>query len=251
MLSAHRHEQIRRALLAGRRVRVADLATELAVSSETIRRDLELLEAQGLLRRVHGGAVPFRPDEEQPLLERSRIRPREKQAIGRLAAGLVRDGMSLFVDTGSTTLAFARELSGLRQLQVTTNSLDVARILGRQEGFRVKVTPGWVRANDNALIGGDTIAYVRRFVFDAVVMGIAACDLEHGWMDYAEEESDLRRALVQQTRQGILLVDDSKFGRRALVRTFDLETRLVVVTNAAPPPAYREVFERHGLRVVA
>ena len=250
MLSAHRHAQIRRALATGERVRAAELAARLAVSTETIRRDLELLEAQGLLRRVHGGAVPFRLDEEQPLLERSRIRPREKLTIGRLAAGLIKDGMSLVVDTGSTTLAFARELLRHRNLQVTTNSLDIAALLGRQKEMRVKVTPGWVRANDNALIGGDTIAYVRRFVFDTVVMGIAACDLEHGWMDYAEEESDLRRALVQQTQRGILLVDDSKFGRRALLRTFDLDAPLVVVANQPPPPVFRERFELAKLRIV-
>lgn len=250
MLSAHRHETILKRLHSLGRIRAAELARELVVSEETIRRDLTELEALGRLRRVHGGAVPFRPDEEQPLLERSRIRPREKARIGAIAAGLVEDGMSIFVDTGSTPMAFARALAGRRDLQLVTNSLDIARHLAPERGVKVKITPGWVRANDNAVLGGDTIGFVRRFVFDLAIMGIAACDPEHGWMDYAEEESDLRRALVAQSRRGVLIVDDSKFGRRASIRTFDLRDDLTVVTNRRPPEPFAGIFAEARVRVV-
>jgi DeoR family transcriptional regulator, glycerol-3-phosphate regulon repressor len=250
MLSAHRHETILKRLEGNGRIRAVDLAHELVVSEETIRRDLTELEALGRLRRVHGGAVLFRSDEEQPLLERARIRTREKARIGAIAAGLVADGMSVFVDTGSTPMAFARALVGRRQLQLVTNSLDIARLLAPERGIKVKVTPGWVRPNDNAVLGGDTIAFVRRFVFDLAIMGIAACDAQHGWMDYAEEESDLRRALIPQCHRGVLIVDDSKFGRRASVRTFDLQEDLLVVTNRHPPEPFAGIFAESGLKIL-
>ena len=112
------------------------------------------------------------------------------------------------------------------------------------------MTPGWVRSNDNAVLGGDTIAFVRRFVFDLAIMGIAACDAQHGWMDYAEEESDLRRAVVPQSRKGVLIVDESKFGRRASVRTFELQDALLVVTNRRPPEPFAGIFAEAGVQVV-
>ncbi|WP_051328654.1 DeoR/GlpR family DNA-binding transcription regulator [Geminicoccus roseus] len=249
-LTRHRHEVILRRLEREPRVRVSGLASELAVSEETIRRDLDELEVRGRLRRVHGGAVPFRPDEEQPLGERSRIKPKEKAKIGQIAAGLVADGMTVFVDTGSTPLAFARALIGKRDVQLITNSLDIAQLLAQEPGLRIKVTPGWLRANDNALLGGDTIAFVRRFVFDIAVMGIAACDAQFGWMDYGEEESDLRRILYQQARQNVLICDDSKFGRRASVRTFELGTQLTLVTNRPPPDLFTKAFGEAGVEVL-
>jgi DeoR family glycerol-3-phosphate regulon repressor len=249
-LTRHRHETILRRLEREPRVRVVLLATELAVSEETIRRDLDELEARGRLRRIHGGAVPFRPDEEQPLGERSRVKSKEKTKIGQIAAALVEDGMTVFVDTGSTALAFARALVGRRDVQLVTNSLDIAQMLAPEPGLRIKVTPGWLRSNDNALLGGDTIAFVRRFVFDIAVMGIAACDQQHGWMDYGEEESDLRRILYQQSRRNVVICDESKFGRRASVRTFDLATQLTIATNRLPPEPFTTTFREAGVEVL-
>lgn len=231
------------------RVGVAGLARELEVSQETIRRDLTVLEAAGRLRRVYGGAVRFRPDEEQPILERSRIKAREKARLSQVARELIRPSMSIFIDTGSTLTAFARTLVDAGGLTVMTNSLDIAEFLAQVPDLKVKTTPGWVRANDNALIGGDTVAFVRRFVFDAVFMGIAACDPHYGWMDYADEESELRRVLIEQTRRPVILADDSKFGRHASIRTFDLSTPLTVVTNQPVGPPFAQLFAEAGVAV--
>lgn len=244
-----RHTSIIEELDKSGRVEVAKLSSLCGVSQETIRRDLASLEAVGRLRRVHGGAVPFRADLEQPMFVRSRVRPREKALVGRIARGIVHDGMSIFIDTGSTPTAFARTLADARQLTVTTNSLDVARTLAQWSGIRVKVTPGWVRGNDLALVGSDTLDFVRRFVFDVAFMGIAACNAEHGWMDYGEEESDLRRILLEQSRAPVLLADESKFGRLASVRTFDLTTKLTVVTSRAPSEPFAGIFKRSGVEV--
>ena len=249
MLSATREQAILQALERDGRVAVGELAGTLEVSAETVRRDLAALEAAGRLRRVHGGAVLFQPDKEQPIVVRSRIKSREKARLASIAREMVADGMSIFIDTGSTPMAFARTLTDARRLTVMTNSLDIAATLAQAPGLKVKTTPGWVRANDNALVGGDTVAFVRRFVFDAVFMGIAACDLRYGWMDYADEESELRRVLVEQTRRPVLLADDSKFGRHASIRTFGLETSPAVITNRAPPQPFAEIFERAGVEV--
>lgn len=245
-----RHQTILQALDREGRVRVAGLAERLGVSHETIRRDLSALDEAGRLRRVHGGAVLFRPDEEQPIVIRSRIKPREKAHIAAVAREMIEEGMSIFIDTGSTALAFARTLIDARDLTVITNSLDIARMLATAPGVSTKVTPGSVRANDNALVGGDTVEFVRRFVFDIAFMGIAACDPEFGWMDYSDEESQLRRNLIKQTRHPVMIADDHKFGRHASIRTFDITTKLTVVTNRAVQQPFERIFKDASVDVL-
>ncbi|WBO59209.1 DeoR/GlpR family DNA-binding transcription regulator [Acidocella sp. MX-AZ03] len=139
MLTHHRHQEIMAALHQAGRVEVAGIATVLSVSEETIRRDMKLLEEQGLLRRIYGGAVLPRLDQDRPLLERGKLNAREKARVGHLAQKLVRDGMSIFIDSGTSTLALARVLAG-RSINVTTNSINVALLLGDGPG-RVNLTP--------------------------------------------------------------------------------------------------------------
>ena len=112
MLTNHRHQEIMTSLHQAGRVEVAGIARLLNVSEETIRRDMKLLEEQGLLRRIYGGAVLPRLDQDRPLLERGKLNAREKARVGHLAQKLVRDGMSIFIDSGTSTLALARGLAG-------------------------------------------------------------------------------------------------------------------------------------------
>ncbi|WP_018043331.1 DeoR/GlpR family DNA-binding transcription regulator [Methylobacterium sp. 88A] len=249
MLTDHRYQEILSRLNGTGRVGVSDVAAYLRVSEETIRRDLKVLEERGVLRRIHGGAVPPRLDQDRPLQERGKTNPREKAKVAANAEGLIRDGMSVFIDTGTTTLAFARRLSG-RNLTVTTNSIDVALHLGSGPA-RVNLTPGMLRARDNALVGYETVAYAQRFYFDIAFMGIAACDLTHGWMDYEEHESALRKVLRGQARQSVLLADSRKFGRQANICTFGLSERLTLVTDRPPPQPFLDHFTQHDIDLIS
>lgn len=243
MLNNHRHQEIMASLHQAGRVDVASVAAMLDVSEETIRRDMKLLEEQGALRRIYGGAVLPRLDQDRPLLERGKLNSREKSRVAQLALPLVRDGMSLFIDSGTTTLALARLLAG-RAITVTTNSINVALLLGGGP-TRVNLAPGTLRPKDNALVGYETVAYASRFFFDIAFMGISAADIDHGWMDYEEHESVLRRTLKHQARRGVLLVDSRKFGRQANLYTFGLSEPLTVVTDREPPPAFKEIFVKY------
>lgn len=244
----HRHQEILSRLRDAGRIAVSDIAGSLSVSEETVRRDLRELEQRGLLRRVHGGAVPPRLDQERPLVERGKVNTRAKARVGELAERLVEDGMSIFIDTGTTTLAFARHMIG-RNVTVTTNSLDIALLLGASVP-RMHLTPGMLRTKDNALIGYEPVNYVRRFFYDIAFMGIAACDAGHGWMDYEAHESVLRQTLRGQSRRPVLLADAQKFGRQAYLNTFALDERLTVVCDRSPPAPFADKFARHGIEVV-
>ncbi|MBB4953594.1 DeoR family glycerol-3-phosphate regulon repressor [Agrobacterium vitis] len=247
-MAEHRYEEILRHLRGEGRIAVAVLATGLSVSEETVRRDLAELERRGLLRRVHGGAVPPRLDQEQPLIERGKHNMRGKARVGELAQTLLTDGMSIFLDTGTTTLAFARQLIG-KNITVTTNSLDITLLLG-QSLPRVNLTPGTLRTKDNALVGYETIAYVGRYFYDMAFMGIGGCDIALGWMDYEEHESTLRQALRSRARRRVMLADFGKFDRQAYLKTFGLEEPLTVVCDKAPPPHFQQEFVRHEVDIL-
>lgn len=232
------------------RISVSEIAGDLNVSEETIRRDLKALESDGYLRRVHGGAVLPALNKERPLEERSRIQQKEKRLVADRAASLVSEGMSLFLDTGTTTLVFANRLKEFQRLNVITNSLDIALSISRDSGNDVRVTPGTLRRNDNALVGYDTIDYVRNRYFDIAFMGIAAVNLRFGFMDYEEDEAMLRRNLLQQSKMNVILADHSKFGRTVSVRTMGLGEITHLVTDRQPAEEYRSLFESNEVEIV-
>ncbi|MGF7189212.1 DeoR/GlpR family DNA-binding transcription regulator [Robbsia andropogonis] len=231
MLNQPRLDEILRLLNQQHRVKSMDLARLLGVSEETIRRDFKLLEGQGKIRRLHGGAVLPKLNEEQPLQVRNRIKTQAKVALAGKAAALVQEGMSLFLDTGTTTLALAQRLTEFSKLRVVTNSLDIALLLTHQSSNHVMTTPGDVRRNDNALIGSHTMEFARQFHYDIAFMGIGGIDLELGFMDYEESEALIRRTLVRHCVRSVVVADDGKFGHRAFVNTLPFDAIDTLVTN--------------------
>ncbi len=221
------------------RVSVNDLSASLAVSTETIRRDLKALEARGEARRVYGGAVLDRKTE-QPFAERRRVQAREKARIGAAAAALVEDGMTIFVDTGTTTLAFARHLVSRPGVTVHTNSIDVADLLGRNPKADVHVTGGTLVPVFKSLFGPDTTRAVERNVYDLAVMSIGTVHAEHGFMDRGQDEADLRRVARGRAKRSLMLADGSKFGRLGRITTFALTEVDVLVTDAPLKGAFAE-----------
>src|SRR5258708_1320054 len=177
MLNQPRLDEILRHLSQQQRVKSLDLATSFGVSEETIRRDFKFLEGLGKLRRVHGGAILPRLNEEQPLQVRNRIKTQAKVALAACAAQLVQDGMAVFLDTGTTTLALAQRLTEFKRLRVVTNSLDIAQLIAHHSDNDVVVTPGDLRRNDNALIGPHTLEFAGQFHYDIAFMGIGGIDL--------------------------------------------------------------------------
>lgn len=231
LLNQPRLDEIMRLLAQHQRVKASDLAQSLFVSEETIRRDFKYLEEAGKLRRIHGGAILPRPNEEQPLQVRSRIKTQAKARMAARAAQLVTDGMAIFLDTGTSTLALAQQLTALSNLKIITNSLDIAQLITQQSDNHVLVAPGDVRRNDNALIGGHTLEFARQFHYDIAFMGIGAVDLKLGFMDYEEPEALLRRTLAAHCLRSVVLADDAKFGHRTFINTLPFSAITTVVTN--------------------
>ncbi|WP_311274432.1 DeoR/GlpR family DNA-binding transcription regulator [Methylobacterium sp. WCS2018Hpa-22] len=231
------------------RVTVKDLATRLAISTETVRRDLRDLELRGHARRVYGGAVLDRRESDRPFDERVRVAAREKARIAEAALPLVEDGMTVFIDAGTTTLAFARKLLG-RRIRVHTNSIDIAALLAGDPQAQVTVLGGDMKPDYRALFGHRTHAVLREHIYDVAIMGIVTVHHAHGFMDLGEDEAVLRRFAVERTRHSVILADSSKFGRLGTIRTFGLDAVDTLVTNAPLTRDIARAFQRTRVDVI-
>ncbi len=250
MLNSHRHEYIMEKIQETDKVTVADLMTGLDVSDETVRRDLKDLEAQGLLRRIHGGAIGVSRNRDEPIRERAQKSAKEKVVIAQKAVGLISDNTSIFLDTGSTTEALAKQLGRFSDLKLYTNSINVALAARDHFGVSVFITPGELRKVELDVVGYDTVDYISNYLFDTVFMGTAGVDAERGFMDFEEHESRIRQALMKSTRNRVMLADVSKFGKTANICTAKFETIDRLVTDTKPPADYQSTFDRSGMEVI-
>lgn len=248
-------EQRRREILAAvdrqQRVSVDQLAAELKVSRETIRRDLSLLSERGLLRKVHGGAMNVQTAIESAFAKRVRANRAEKQAIARAAAQLFQPGDSLFVDAGSTTAVFAAELTQQRGLTVITNATEVAAQLWNGGGEnRIYLLGGQYHGEGSETLGPLALELIGRFQADHAVLTIGAVDPVQGFMDYNIDEATVAQAMIRQARAVTILADHSKLERTALVRVCQFGAVARLVTDSAPPEALGRALAEADVEVV-
>jgi DeoR family transcriptional regulator, glycerol-3-phosphate regulon repressor len=240
-------------MILGQRQRapVDELASELGVSRETVRRDLARLEEAGLLRKVHGGAVALLLASEANLVSRSVQLRLEKQWIAERAATLFQPGDSLFVDAGSTTTAFAGALASAKGLTVVTNSIDVAlRLGGPRSSHRVHLLGGDVRAADRETVGPETIDQIGRFRPRYAVLTVGAIDLTGEVFDFDPEEASVARAMIGQVQAVIVLADHSKFGRPALLRICHLRQVSRLITDRPPDAPMRRTMKAGNTELI-
>jgi DeoR/GlpR family transcriptional regulator of sugar metabolism len=231
------------------RVSVQDLADHFQVSRETIRRDLKQLELLGQVRCIYGGAVKPRRDADEPIADRMRINAREKARIGAAAAALLDNDLKIFVDTGTTTLAFAKHLLGWPNVTVYTNSLDIVELLCRPGAPTVHVVGGRLDAKYRAFMGREAVDCVVGHFFDIAFVSIVAVDSRLGFMDLGEDEAVLRRTLRSHSRQCVMLADSSKFGRQGSICTYGFADVDVLITDAPLGPEFLPPLEEAQVKV--
>lgn len=214
--------------------RINDLAQELDVSDETIRRNIRPLVNKGLVLKVHGGIMlPDRMDE-LPFQSRLQEQRGVKQRIAALAADQINDGDSLMLDGGATTAYVALALTGHRDLQLVTNSVEIGRTLAPRGHNRVHMAGGELRPDDLAMFGATTLDFVRGFHVRHAILSIAAIN-EWGFMNNHPCESEFARAVMAQSERVIVVADHGKFGRDGFVSVCGLDGVDMLVTDAEPP----------------
>jgi DeoR family transcriptional regulator, fructose operon transcriptional repressor len=200
--------------------RTSEIARELGVSRETVRRDLKSLESEGLLDRVHGGAVIPEHVSEASFDKRRRLNWNEKVQIGRKALNLLSPGMSIFLDAGTTTLAFAEQLRNGPEVTIITNSLSAAEILGQD----ALLLGGRILSDVPACFGELTLSQIDRFRADIAIISPTAVQVESGVMYYELHESEVARAMANRARQTFVLADSSKISATSRVIMAELSS---------------------------
>lgn len=243
-----RHAEVLRMLGTERRVESADLARRFGVSAESVRKDLAQLEARGLLRRVHGGAVPHRRQSDEPAVGTRTEHAAQKTAIAEHALRLVPDGGALLIDAGSTTLRFAEMLPVDRDLVVYTNALPLATELLRR-GVTVVSLGGRLRPETGAAVGPQAVAALRDLNVDVAFLGTNALSFDRGLTTPHADEAAVKHAMLAAARQRVFLVDTSKFARESLARHADLDDVDVLVTDAGLRAEHRDRLLALGVTV--
>lgn len=248
MLAARRREEILARLERDGGVRVSDLVAALGVSDMTIRRDLGLLENDGLLAKVHGGAVALADDADDPTstsepgFEAKSVRQlAEKEAIARHAASLVRPGWAIAVSAGTTTYALARHLALVPRLTVVTNSVWVADVLHREaEPTQTVLLTGGQRTPSDALVGPVAITALRSMHLDAAFLGVHGMDGAAGFTTPNLLEAETNRAMVASSRRLVVLADSTKWGTVALSSMAPLGAARRLISDIGLPEQARE-----------
>jgi DeoR family transcriptional regulator, fructose operon transcriptional repressor len=235
------------------RLSVSVLAAEYDVTTETVRRDLSTLERMGLVRRVHGGAVPAHSLAviESGLSERDAANTAEKDQIARAALDFLPPaGSVILVDAGSTTSRFASLLPRDHRLTVVTHAVPVAARLAGNPQVELHLLPGRVRTTTQAAVGPETVAALANLRADAVFLGTNGITADHGLSTPDWDEAATKRAMVQSARRSIVLADASKVGTESPQRFAALDEVDVLVTDDAISTADRRELTRAGLEVV-
>jgi DeoR family fructose operon transcriptional repressor len=235
------------------RLAVAAVAEQFGVTTETVRRDLALLERAGMLRRVHGGAVQAGALTlaEPGLGERHDTRTEAKRKIAAVALDLLpaTDG-SVILDGGSTTAALAEVLPADRALYVATNSVPIASRLSVSPGVTLHVLGGRVRGITQTAVGDATVRAMQDLRVDVVFLGTNGVSAVHGFSTPDEAEAATKRAMVRASQRVIVLGDSSKLGREHLVRFAAIEDVDVLVTDGEADPGLVAELETMGIEVL-
>jgi DeoR/GlpR family transcriptional regulator of sugar metabolism len=230
------------------RVEITELGALLSVSEMTIRRDMEVLEREGILKRVRGGAISATSRSyEPPFALRMQRNAEAKRRIGRAAAEMVSEGETVIIDVGTTALAVAEALKDRRNLTTVTPSLRAAWLLADNAELRVIVTGGIVRPRERSLVGFLSDKAFENLYCDTYFMGIGGIDVDAGFTEFNLDDARVKQEAMRYSRRCIAVADATKLGRVAFARVADLEQVDALITDADPEKAHR--LQEAGLEI--
>lgn len=249
MFAAERQQRIRELMLRHKRLDVMTLSGLLAVTEVTVRRDLEKLEAEGFLTRMHGGAVLNEDANTSGYLAAVDQTPLEKKVIGEIAAMLIENGQTVFLGPGETCVQVAANLRDRTRLTLLTNDLAVALRLNGNSGISVVVVGGNLLHGSNSLIGPMALAALRGIFVDKAVIGVNGVSMERGLTVNSLEQAVFLREIMKIAREIVVVADYTKFDYNGFAPVCALTEVHKVVTNKEVPEKYKEFFFNHQIKV--
>lgn len=247
---SNRHRQILSLIKANGFATVEEMAKTFNVTPQTIRRDINMLDENGHVARYHGGAGLSASTENVDYRHRKEIYLDEKRKIAQLAASIIEDKTSLFINIGTTTEYVAEELvTHGKKLRVITNNLNVATIMSKKQDFEVIVAGGIVRSRDCGVTGEAAVKFIRQFKVDVGIIGISGIDSDGTLLDFDFREVYVARAIIENSRKVFLVADHSKFGRNAMVKLGHIKEIDTLITDQMPSEQLIEVLQNNDVNL--
>ena len=233
----------------GGSARSRELAKALGVSEETIRRTIKSLSKSGVLERMYGGAHLTGPRDAPAFMRRIAKYPERKRTIAHSVAAHVRDGMTLFLDVGSTTAFVAERLRNHSHLTVVTNSIGVAQVLANHNGNHVHLLGGEMQTDERGTFGFATEQQCRKFACDLAIMSTDALSAKHGFLNSNASEANLATVVAQTSAQVLVALDHHKFDQTAPHCGLSPHNVGMIVTDRAPPPNLAQAIKEWGIEI--
>lgn len=233
-------------------VLVTSLSKQFGISEVTIRKDLGELQRRNLVIRTRGGAmsIPKTNIGKDTKVEHKRMyNIAEKQAIGRLAATFINNDDTILLDSGTTTLEIAKNLSRFEHLTIITNSMDIALELLKYDRFTIILLGGHVRLTSHSLVGPLAEATLRNFYFDKLFLGIDSFNMEEGISTPNIEEAHLNQSMIEKSKEVIAVCDSSKFNRRSFAFIAPVNKLSAVITDSAVSQDIKTKLREQGVQV--
>jgi len=235
MLAVERRNRMLDVLRTQGIVTVSGLAADFSVSEETIRRDLQKMEESEGVQRTYGGAyIAKTVSTNIPISIRESIYLPGKEAIADLSAGLVAEGDTIMLDSSTTAIHIAEHIKAKKNITVITNSLRIVETLGGVAGLKIVCTGGMVRHSQLSFVGPAAIRALEGYYADKAFVSCVGLDIEKGATDADELEAEVRKLMLNNARERILVADATKFGKFALSLILPLDRISVLVTDRAP-----------------
>jgi DeoR/GlpR family transcriptional regulator of sugar metabolism len=249
MKAAERQLRIRQMFESRDFVDLETLCRELDASESSVRRDLDILEEEKVLRRVYGGAVSLQAPPGRAFdyaVESGRLSD-EKDRIARFAAGLIEDGQTVILDGGSTVAAVARELSS-KSLHIITNSLPIAESLESLRNIELTLTGGYLDPRLRVMLGPFCEQMLGAIRADAVIMGIGSIT-EAGFSNNNTLVVGSEQKMIEIASRVIIVADHTKFGRGGMIPVAPLSAAGIVISDKGLAPEYVDLLLSHGIEV--
>lgn len=233
MLPGERRKHILNIIKKNQSVKVTDLSKLLYTNEATIRRDLNVLEKDGYIKRIYGGAVlAAGPDSEIPFAYRQEQFTSQKKEIAKIAAREIENGDTLFLDSSSTAGYMIPFLESKTGLKIVTNGAKTALMLAGLEDAIIISTGGILRESSLSFAGQSAYENLAEYYFDKVFFSCHAYSTENGLMDNNEDEARLRRLVVRQSKKAYLLADKSKEGKTSFYKICEIDKIYKIITNS-------------------
>ena len=251
MLAIERRNMILARLQSEGKVIVADLSREFDVTEETIRRDLEKLDNEGLAKKTYGGAVLNQNlNTDVPFNVRKRSNVELKQRIAEKIAALIQDGDFLMLDASTTAIHVAKSIKNRKNITLITNSVEILLELPDKEGWNVLSTGGVLKQGSLSLVGSSAERMIRGYHVDLAVCSSKGIDLNMGVTESNEKDSEIKRAIFSSANHKVLAIDSTKFDRISFVRVYDLDEVDTIVTDAPPSERWIDYCKQHNIELI-